>query len=157
MGKSTYEIPTVGTVPVDLLENFHQMESVEPAGTILRATQLDKFLPARVGAHAASANASDGRPRYVWTDTAQPPPATCVGAGGKVMRHDRRRTAQRAHRPLLCLWHRTLIEGATCLIRANLSLVRSVDHFADSGAGTCLVCGMRREVVDIAAEEDLVF
>ena len=31
----------MGTVPVDLLENFHQIESVEPAGTILRATQLD--------------------------------------------------------------------------------------------------------------------
>jgi len=28
-------------VPVDLLENFRQIESVEPAGTILRATQLD--------------------------------------------------------------------------------------------------------------------
>jgi hypothetical protein len=28
-------------MPVDLLENFRQIESVEPAGTILRATQLD--------------------------------------------------------------------------------------------------------------------
>ena len=41
MGKSTYEIRIAGTVPVDLLENFRQIESVEPAGTILRATQLD--------------------------------------------------------------------------------------------------------------------
>ena len=41
MGKSTYEIRIAGTMPVDLLENFRQIESVEPAGTILRATQLD--------------------------------------------------------------------------------------------------------------------
>ena len=41
MGKSAYEIRIVGTVPVDLLEHFHQIESVEPAGTILRTTQLD--------------------------------------------------------------------------------------------------------------------
>ena len=41
MGKSTYEIRIAGTVPVDLLENFRQIESVEPAGTILCATQLD--------------------------------------------------------------------------------------------------------------------
>jgi len=41
MGKSTYEIRIAGTMPVDLLQNFHQIESVEPAGTILRATQLD--------------------------------------------------------------------------------------------------------------------
>jgi hypothetical protein len=30
-----------GTVPLDLLENFRQVESVEPAGTIMRAMQLD--------------------------------------------------------------------------------------------------------------------
>ena len=30
-----------GTVPLDLLENFRQIESVEPAGTIMRAMQLD--------------------------------------------------------------------------------------------------------------------
>jgi len=41
MGKSTYEIRIAGTMPVDLLENFRQIESVEPAGTILRATQVD--------------------------------------------------------------------------------------------------------------------
>jgi hypothetical protein len=41
MSKSTYEIRITGTAPLDLLENFHQIESVEPAGTILRATQLD--------------------------------------------------------------------------------------------------------------------
>jgi hypothetical protein len=41
MGNSTYEIRVVGTVPVDLLENFRQIESVEPAGTIMRAMQLD--------------------------------------------------------------------------------------------------------------------
>ena len=41
MGMSAYAIRIMGTVPVDLLENFHQIESVEPAGTILRATQLD--------------------------------------------------------------------------------------------------------------------
>ena len=41
MGKSTYEIRIAGTMPVGLLENFRQIESVEPAGTILRATQLD--------------------------------------------------------------------------------------------------------------------
>lgn len=41
MGNSTYEIRVTGTVPVDLLENFRQIESVEPAGTIMRAVQLD--------------------------------------------------------------------------------------------------------------------
>lgn len=41
MGKSTYEIRVAGTVPVELLENFRQIESVEPGGTVLRATQLD--------------------------------------------------------------------------------------------------------------------
>jgi hypothetical protein len=41
MSKSTYEIRITGTAPVDLLDNFHQIESVEPAGTILRARQLD--------------------------------------------------------------------------------------------------------------------
>ena len=32
MGKSTYEIRIAGTVPLDLLENFRQIEAVEPAG-----------------------------------------------------------------------------------------------------------------------------
>ena len=41
MGKSTYEIRVTGTVPIELLENFRQIESVEPGGTVLRATQLD--------------------------------------------------------------------------------------------------------------------
>ena len=30
-----------GTVPLDLLENFRQIEAVEPAGTILHAVQMD--------------------------------------------------------------------------------------------------------------------
>ncbi len=41
MGKSRYEIRIAGTVPLDLLENFRQIQTVEPAGTILRAEQLD--------------------------------------------------------------------------------------------------------------------
>ena len=41
MGKSTYEIRIAGAVPLDLLDNFRQIESVEPAGTILHATELD--------------------------------------------------------------------------------------------------------------------
>ncbi len=41
MAKSSYEIRIAGAVPVGLLENFHQIEAVEPAGTILRAAQLD--------------------------------------------------------------------------------------------------------------------
>jgi hypothetical protein len=41
MGKSTYEIRVAGSVPVDLLENFRQIQTVEPAGTILHAVQLD--------------------------------------------------------------------------------------------------------------------
>jgi hypothetical protein len=41
MAKSTYEIRVAGTVPLDLLENFRQIETVEPAGTILHAVQLD--------------------------------------------------------------------------------------------------------------------
>jgi hypothetical protein len=41
MGKSTYEIRVAGTVPLDLLENFRQIESLEPAGTIMHAVQLD--------------------------------------------------------------------------------------------------------------------
>jgi hypothetical protein len=41
MAKSTYEIRVAGTVPLDLLENFRQIEAVEPAGTILHAVQLD--------------------------------------------------------------------------------------------------------------------
>ena len=38
---SQISVRIAGTMPVDLLENFRQIESVEPAGTILRATQLD--------------------------------------------------------------------------------------------------------------------
>lgn len=41
MGKSTYEIRVAGTVPLELLENFRQIETVEPAGTILHAVELD--------------------------------------------------------------------------------------------------------------------
>jgi len=41
MAKSTYEIRVAGTVPMELLENFRQIETVEPAGTILHAVQLD--------------------------------------------------------------------------------------------------------------------
>jgi len=41
MAKSSYVIRIAGTVPLDLLENFHQIDTVEPAGTILRAAQLD--------------------------------------------------------------------------------------------------------------------
>jgi hypothetical protein len=41
MAKSTYEIRVAGTVPLDLLENFRQIETVEPAGTILHAVELD--------------------------------------------------------------------------------------------------------------------
>jgi hypothetical protein len=41
MGKSTYEIRIAGAVPLDLLENFRQILTVEPAGTILHAEQLD--------------------------------------------------------------------------------------------------------------------
>ena len=41
MGKSTYEIRVAGTVPIELLENFRQIETVEPAGTILHAVELD--------------------------------------------------------------------------------------------------------------------
>jgi len=41
MAKSTYQIRVAGTVPLDLLENFRQIETVEPAGTILHAVQLD--------------------------------------------------------------------------------------------------------------------
>jgi hypothetical protein len=40
MGKSTYEIRIAGTVPLDLLEKFRQIEAVEPAGTILHAVQM---------------------------------------------------------------------------------------------------------------------
>jgi hypothetical protein len=32
MGKSTYEIRVAATVPPDLLENFRQIQTVEPAG-----------------------------------------------------------------------------------------------------------------------------
>lgn len=41
MGKSAYEIRIAGSVPLDLLENFRQILTVEPAGTILHAEQLD--------------------------------------------------------------------------------------------------------------------
>ena len=41
MGKSTYEIRVAGTVPLELLENFRQIQTVEPAGTILHAVELD--------------------------------------------------------------------------------------------------------------------
>ena len=41
MAKSSYEIRVAGSVPLDLLENFRQIEAVEPAGTILHAVQLD--------------------------------------------------------------------------------------------------------------------
>jgi hypothetical protein len=41
MGKSTYEIRVAGTVPLDLLENIRQIQTVEPAGTILHAVQAD--------------------------------------------------------------------------------------------------------------------
>jgi len=39
MGKATYEIRVAGTIPLELLENFSQIETVEPAGTILHAAQ----------------------------------------------------------------------------------------------------------------------
>jgi hypothetical protein len=41
MAKSTYEIRVAGTVPLDLLENFRQIDTVEPAGTILHAVAMD--------------------------------------------------------------------------------------------------------------------
>ncbi len=41
MSKSTYEIRIAGSIPVDVLENFRQIQTVEPAGTILHAEQLD--------------------------------------------------------------------------------------------------------------------
>ena len=41
MSKSTYEIRIAGSVPLDLRENFRQIQTVEPAGTILHAEQLD--------------------------------------------------------------------------------------------------------------------
>ena len=41
MGKSTYEIRVAGTVPLELLENFRQIETIEPAGTILHAVEMD--------------------------------------------------------------------------------------------------------------------
>jgi hypothetical protein len=41
MAKATYEIRVAGTVPLDLLENFRQIETVEPAGTILHAVAMD--------------------------------------------------------------------------------------------------------------------
>ena len=41
MSKSTYEIRIAGSIPVDVLENFRQIQTVEPAGTMLHAEQLD--------------------------------------------------------------------------------------------------------------------
>lgn len=41
MGKSTYEIRVAGTLPLELLGNFRQIETVEPAGTILHAVAMD--------------------------------------------------------------------------------------------------------------------
>ena len=41
MAKSSYEIRVGGSVPLDLLENFRQIETVEPAGTILHAVEMD--------------------------------------------------------------------------------------------------------------------
>jgi len=41
MGKSTYEIRVAGTAPLELLENFRQIDTVEPAGTILHASEMD--------------------------------------------------------------------------------------------------------------------
>jgi hypothetical protein len=40
MGKSTSEIRVGGTVPLDLLENIRQIETVEPVGTISHAVEL---------------------------------------------------------------------------------------------------------------------
>jgi hypothetical protein len=40
MGKSTSEIRVGGTVPLDLLENIRQIETVEPVGTISQAVEL---------------------------------------------------------------------------------------------------------------------
>ena len=42
MAKSSYVIRVAGTVPLDLLHNFPQINAVECAGTILRAAQLDE-------------------------------------------------------------------------------------------------------------------
>jgi hypothetical protein len=41
MAKSTYEIRVAGTVPLDLLENFRQIDTIEAAGTILHAVEMD--------------------------------------------------------------------------------------------------------------------
>jgi len=41
LGKSTYEIRVFGIVPLELLENFRQIKTVEPAGTILHAVAMD--------------------------------------------------------------------------------------------------------------------
>jgi hypothetical protein len=41
MGKATYEIRVAGTIPLELLETFGQIETVEPAGTILYAVAMD--------------------------------------------------------------------------------------------------------------------
>jgi len=42
MAKSSYVIRVAGTVPLDLLQNFPQINAVECAGTILRSAQLDE-------------------------------------------------------------------------------------------------------------------
>jgi hypothetical protein len=43
MAKSSYVIRIAAcTVPLDLLQNFPQIDTVECAGTILRATHLDE-------------------------------------------------------------------------------------------------------------------
>jgi hypothetical protein len=41
LGKSAYEIRVAGRVPLELLENFRQIKTVEPAGTILHAVAMD--------------------------------------------------------------------------------------------------------------------
>ena len=41
MGKSAYEIRVAGRVPLELLENFRQIKTVEPAGTILHPVAMD--------------------------------------------------------------------------------------------------------------------
>jgi hypothetical protein len=41
MAKSSYAIRIAGAVPSDVLQNFPQIDALECAGTILRATQLD--------------------------------------------------------------------------------------------------------------------
>lgn len=40
-GKVDVRDPVTGMVPLELLENFHQIETVEPAGMILHAVAMD--------------------------------------------------------------------------------------------------------------------